>query len=169
MDIQVEYVATEEELAAALRANAGRHLVIRWVIVGAWGALALLGALGGLWVIAVPSVLLGAGQVWLITVGTGKVAGFAAKRFGGPTSVRLTDDGVSYTGGPVHHEFPWSSVTRVLNGPLAWALSSNQKDGRNPKGATLLKAHFTPEQRAELDAFLAARPGGTKAVPARSS
>jgi len=162
--IQVDYVATESDFAAAVEINAAGRPTVRWAMVGFWAALAVAGAATATWWVTVPAVLLGLVQVWSIRVGTGKMARLTARRFAGPTSVRITDESLSFAAGGVGYEIPWAAVARVVDNPLAWAVASKDATGANGAGATLLKAPFSPQQRAEFDGFLAALPGVTRVV-----
>ncbi|KQV15827.1 MULTISPECIES: YcxB family protein [unclassified Kitasatospora] len=154
MDIRIDYVVTQEDLAEAVRSNVVRSPVQRRLLIGFWTAVAVFGALGpwGFTVVA----LAGLAMIGSAPVAYRKLALMAARRFSGETAVRITGDGLAYAAGTARYEIPWTSVTRVTDNPLAWAVASNLKtDGRVPMGATILKAAFTPEQQAGFESFLA--------------
>ncbi|MFJ9520192.1 hypothetical protein ACIRPK_18280 [Kitasatospora sp. NPDC101801] len=155
MDIRADYTATEADLAEAIRNHTTRRPVRRWLLTGFWVLVGLFGLLGP-WVVTVIAVT-GLALIWATPALHRKIVLMTARRFSGPTVVRITGEGLDYAVGATRHEVPWASVTRVTDNPVAWAVASNLKTtARVPVGATVLKAGLTPEQQAEFAAFLAA-------------
>ncbi|GAA1952239.1 YcxB family protein [Kitasatospora viridis] len=157
MDIQVSYQATTEEIVAVVAANAATRPGLRWGIVGLWAVLAVVcAAAGSLW-FAVAAFFFGFVQVLNITATGKRMGAKVAPRYVGATTARLTDEVLQLNSPVQTREIPWSAVSKVTHTPMAWSVLS-QKLGSTPQSAIVLKAAFSAEQRAEVDAFLAALP-----------
>ncbi|MFD8703952.1 YcxB family protein [Kitasatospora sp. NPDC059648] len=157
MDIQVTYEATTEDIVASVTANASARPWLRWAIVGLWLLVAVAcAAVGSTW-FAIAAFFFGFVQVVNITAGGRRMGLKVAPRYVGPTTVRLTDDGLRLTTPATDRRIPWSAVNKVAHNPVAWTVLS-QKVGTPPQSATVLKAPFTEAERAEFDAFLARLP-----------
>ncbi|MER6299805.1 hypothetical protein ABT247_09535 [Kitasatospora sp. NPDC001539] len=152
MNVQVEYDAAPEELATAVRANVPAPAV-RWAVAGAWLLLALLCLAAGGVLFAVAALIACLIQVQNITVVAKKVASRAAQRQAGPTSVVMTDQEAVIRTASGELRFPWVSVTRATDTPLAWSVLVKRPGGA-PVAATILKAAFTDAQAADVSAAL---------------
>ncbi|MFF2750196.1 hypothetical protein ACFVVA_32245 [Kitasatospora sp. NPDC058048] len=152
MNVQVEYDAAPEELATAVRANLPAPAV-RWAVAGAWLLLSLLCLAAGGVLFAIAALIACLLQVQNITVVAKKVASRAAQRQAGPTSVALTDQEAVIRTASGELRFPWTSVTRATDTPLAWSILVKRPGGA-PVAATILKTAFTDAQAADVTAAL---------------
>ncbi|MFI8457022.1 hypothetical protein [Kitasatospora sp. NPDC085464] len=152
MNVQVEYEAAPEELATAVRANFPAP-AIRWAVAGVWLLLALLCLAAGSVLFAIAALIACLIQVQNITVVAKKLAARAAQRQAGPTSVAMTDQEAVIRTVSGELRFPWTSVTRATDTPLAWSVLVKRPGGA-PVSATVLKTAFTDAQAAEVTAAL---------------
>ncbi|GAB7189056.1 hypothetical protein ATKI12_8887 [Kitasatospora sp. Ki12] len=152
MNVQVEYDAAPEELAAAVRANFPAPAV-RWAVAGAWLLLSLLCLAADGVLFAIAALIACLLQVQNITVVVKKLGSRAAQRQAGPTSVALTDQEAVIRTASGELRFPWTSVARATDTPLAWSVLVKRPGGA-PVPTTVLKKAFTDAQAADVTAAL---------------
>ncbi|WP_371477040.1 hypothetical protein [Kitasatospora sp. NBC_00315] len=159
MDIQVEYEATGEDITASVVANSTARPALRWAGFGLCCLLAVLGIVAGSVLLTLPALLLAGFQLWNLTVGPRQIGAKVGRWYVGPTAVRITDLGLSVRTDAGLRELSWAMVTRIADNPVAWTIMAKRAGGGAPVAATILKAAFSPEERAGFSAFLAGLPG----------
>lgn len=151
MNISATYQPSAEEIKNVVRNRARGMLLQTWIASGVTLVIAIVAAVLGIWVLTILALLICGFSLLILRAATKSYAR-VGEHLGVKTTVKLTDDGFSYTLPGDGGTYGWSAA-RVQDAPTYWTFTV-----ANRAVVVVPKEALRPTERTAFEKFLAVQP-----------